>query len=329
MKIIRVVTFGGGGGQSQLLQGLKAYLDLEITAVCTASDSGGSSGRLKQEYKLPGYIGDVTKCMWGLSENGVIQKALCCRYSRGSLAPHSLKNLVFASLVLQYGERRALALMHKVFGLPERFTVLPACYGLVELEVLVGKRWVKGETYIDTMWRNPLWDPALHRIAGVRLQPQNVGANPEVLSAIAEADWLIACPGDLYTSLLPAFLPRGIGQAVKQSRAQFAMVANLMTKAGETDGYKLGDFVNQIAKYAARQPDVILANSGKISSRLIRKYRTQEDKAALVLSQGFGHGGKLVLADIWKAEKGHVVHDPEKTAWALHVLMRRVYAEGG
>lgn len=326
MKIIRVVTFGGGGGQSQLLQGLRAYPDLAITAVCTASDSGGSSGRLKQEYGLPGYIGDVTKCMWGLSEKKVAQKALCWRYSHGSLAPHSLKNLVFASLILQYGERRALELMYKVFNLPERFKVLPACYGLVELEVLVGKRWVKGETYIDTMWRNPLWDPALHRIIGVRLQPPAARANPEVLDAVAKADWLVACPGDLYTSLLPAFLPRGIGQVVKQSRAQFAMVTNLMTKAGETDGYKLGDFVSQIAKYAGRQPDVILANSGNISPRLIRKYRAQEDKAALVLNCGFGHGGKLVLADIWKAEKGHVVHDPYKTAQALHALMQRARA---
>ncbi len=64
---------GGGNGLSALLRGLKRYATqassgVEITAVVTVTDDGGSSGRLRRDYDiLP--PGDIRNCMVALSED--------------------------------------------------------------------------------------------------------------------------------------------------------------------------------------------------------------------------------------------------------------------
>jgi uncharacterized cofD-like protein len=59
----KVVTIGGGAGQSRVLAGLKLVKelkDLEVTSIVTAADSGGSSGRLRDEFGVHPW-GDILR----------------------------------------------------------------------------------------------------------------------------------------------------------------------------------------------------------------------------------------------------------------------------
>lgn len=322
----KIVTFGGGGGQAQILSGLRRFEDLEIKAFCTASDSGRSTGMMRRDYGAGGYIGDVSKCMWGLSQKTYLHNIMMHRFSEGSLAPHSVKNFIYIALLQEHGPVAALDLMRELFGLPDRHRVMPVTFDNVNLSVLMGGRWISGETYIDEIWRNPLWDPAVHVIKDVRLEPQ-VPALPAVLRAVEEADAVIICCGDLYTSVLPALLPSGIKEAFIGASAKIVQVVNLMTKPGETDGYEVRDFVRQAEARIGRTTGQVLCNDGKIPEEILNRYWNAEHKIALVPPHGDsvnGLDGRIVHADIWTADsEGRVVHDSRKTAEVLYQLINQ------
>jgi len=62
----KLLTLGGGSGQFALLSGLRDLPGIDITAVVSMVDSGGSTGRLRDEFGiLP--PGDILKCIVALS----------------------------------------------------------------------------------------------------------------------------------------------------------------------------------------------------------------------------------------------------------------------
>ncbi|MGD8388833.1 MAG: 2-phospho-L-lactate transferase CofD family protein, partial [Desulfobacteraceae bacterium] len=71
----RIVTIGGGTGQFALLSGLRDLQGIEVTAVVSMVDSGGSTGRLRDELGiLP--PGDVLKCILALSPHRDVARTL-------------------------------------------------------------------------------------------------------------------------------------------------------------------------------------------------------------------------------------------------------------
>ena len=108
MEKIKVVSFGGGGGQSQILSGIKNIDFIDITALCTASDSGGSTGIMRKEYGVGGYLGDVSKCLWALSDKKKIENTLMHRFEKGFLKGHSMRNILYSALIEIHGEKEAL-----------------------------------------------------------------------------------------------------------------------------------------------------------------------------------------------------------------------------
>src|SRR5579859_5660577 len=103
MDPLRVVAIGGGTGLSTLLHGLKQYAreprEVEITAVVTVTDDGGSSGRLRRDFDvLP--PGDIRNCMVALSEDeGLLSRLFQYRFQAGhGLKGHSFGNLFLTAL---------------------------------------------------------------------------------------------------------------------------------------------------------------------------------------------------------------------------------------
>lgn len=241
----KIVAIGGGTGTSTMLQGLKAYT-ANLTAIVTMFDSGGSTGLLRRDYGLPPF-GDLRQCLLALGQvnegTSPIRDALEFRFGgESSLNGHSVGNLFMAALVsLSDDLESCIDQISRILQVQGR--VLPVTLGKADLcAELEDGRIIHGESHID------LRTAPLPRIQRIFLDTE-VEANPRAVQAIAEADAVVIGPGDLYTSILPIFLVKGMAEALSTSRATRIYVCNLMTKLGETDGFKASDFLRELEHY--------------------------------------------------------------------------------
>jgi uncharacterized cofD-like protein len=271
----KLVTIGGGGGHSQVLKALKHIQDIQITGICPSTDSGGSTGVLQKEYEGSGYTGDLTKCIMALCNDEILAKALTYRYENGPLHSHSVKNLLFHSLEKVSSSEEALEEMWKICDLGDH-RVVPVTTEKTELcaSLRIGNT-VSGETNIDTIARNPLWNPDVHSISDIYLKPE-VKASELAIDAIKESDYIVVCPGDLYSSIIPTLLPIGTKESIEKSKAKIILILNIMTKKGETDNYAANDFVERIEKYLGRKADYILYNNAPIPDEVLLKYSLEQ-----------------------------------------------------
>ncbi len=320
-----IVTIGGGGGHAQVLKGLKGF-NITITGICPSTDSGGSTGNLIRDYGCLGYLGDLTKCIAALCPDEKLAAALVGRFGGGCLHGHSLKNLLMLGLVSLGGANNmalddALALMFRMCGiLPHR--VLPAATERTELcaRLKFGGR-VNGETHIDNLAANPLWSADIHAIKNICLRPA-VCASPHAVRAVRAADWCIICPGDLYSSIVPVLLPRGMRQAFQKTGARILLVLNIMTKRGETDGYHAEDFIHEIEAKMGRPCDVILYDSAPIPKASLLRYRAE--RKVQLASPRLKRDARLVRAPLaGLTPEGYLYHDPGLLAKAFEKIFQR------
>jgi uncharacterized cofD-like protein len=304
----KVITIGGGSGHTQVLKALKKMSEIEITGICPSTDSGGSTGILQKEYEGRGSIGDLTKCVVALCNNENLSKALLYRYENGPLHGHSVKNLLYHALEKVSSSTEALKEIWKICGLgPHR--ILPVTEEKTELCVrLSSDDVISGETNIDNISDNPLWDPKTHSISEVYLKPE-VRASHQVLEALNGADFVIICPGDLYSSILPTLLPKGMKGSIQGSKAKIILIMNIMTKKGETDNYTADDFLEQIEKHLGRKADIIICNEAPIPENVLLEY-SKEQKVEL---GSFAHSNdsRIVFAPLALITEEKIYSDPE------------------
>lgn len=257
---MKIVTITGGNGGYILLSGLKKY-DVDITAVISAFDSGGSTGKLRKEFGGIA-LGDLRRGFLALgSDEGnfkIMKELLTKRFDKNSsLSGHNLGNLLLFSLNV-HKDFNSLEMARKIFGLKENYHILPPSFDDCQLcAELEDGSILEGETNIDV----PKHDTRL-KIKRVFLKPE-AKACEETIREIETADVIVIGPGDLYTSVMQSFLVKGISQAIKKSGAKKIYVANTMTKLGETENFKASDFVKEIEKYAGCRPDYVIANKNE------------------------------------------------------------------
>lgn len=315
-----VVTIGGGGGHSQVLKALKDIRDIRITGICPSTDSGGSTGVLREEYGGSGYTGDLTKCIVALSKNPVLANALRFRFGEGSLRGHSVKNLLFHALESSGDTDVALREFWSLCDLGEH-RIIPVTTEETELcaRLRMGTT-ISGETNIDTIARNPLWNPSVHSIEDVHLKP-SVGASPSALEAIAAADYIVVCPGDLYSSILPTLLPGGMTETIIKSDAPIIMILNIMTKKGETDGYTAADFVANIEEYLGRPVNHIVCSDEQIPDEVLLRYSIEQKVVLDTLEDPRTIRAPLALV----SNSGQILSDPE----VIREVVERIMVSGG
>src|ERR1700733_11415656 len=277
---LRVVSIGGGHGLSALLNGLKKYTHpsrnrkgedepvIDITAIVTVTDDGGSSGRLRREFDvLP--PGDIRNCMVALSEDGALLSELFqYRFKAGhGLKGHSFGNLFLTALTEITGDFadavRSSAEVLKIAG-----RIFPSTAANVSLEaVLDDGKILRGESRISRSRR---------RIRRIRLLPNRVRPLKETLDAIARADLITLGPGSLFTSVIPNLLVSGIPKAIRQSPALKAYFVNLMSQPGETTNFTASDHVKAVCEHADGQLiDCVVMSNSRISPALRRRYAEQ------------------------------------------------------
>lgn len=302
----RVVAIGGGTGLSTLLSGIK-YFTSNITAIVTVTDTGGSSGRIRDEMDvIP--PGDIRNCLVALADAGpLIRDLFQYRFEDGEgLKGHSFGNLFITALTKVTGDfEKAVAESSKVLAIRGR--VIPSTVEKVTLvgEFMDGSR-VEGETNIT----------GVHKpLKSIRLKPDNCRAQPEAIDAIENADIIIMGPGSLYTSILPNLLIEDIYNAILKSDAYKAYVSNVMTQPGETDHYSAWDHMRVLIEHTdPRIVDACFVNVGTIPLDILNKYSDQGAAPVRLDLDLIRQKGYEVVEGSFLDSNGQIRHDAESLA---------------
>lgn len=269
----KIVVIGGGTGNRTTLSGLK-HEQCDLTAVVAMTDSGGSSGRLRDELGiLP--PGDIRQCLVALASTdpstALTAQLFDYRFSAGNgLEGHSFGNLYLTALTEVTGNI-ATAIEEASRMLSIKGTVLPVTLTRSSLvarlkdgsevagEASIGQREESLDVSIDYIYLSP-----------------KAYAYPPAIQAIEEADAVIMGPGDIYTSILPNLLVEDISQAINASKAAKICICNLMTRPGESDGFKASSFAGLIREYLGTSDllDYLIVNSTPYPERLLERYRS-------------------------------------------------------
>jgi uncharacterized cofD-like protein len=348
---LRVVAIGGGTGLSTLLRGLKRYVapplatsagalrsssedfdanacpDLpclirDLAAVVTVTDDGGSSGRLREDFKmLP--PGDIRNCMVALSEDELLLSRLFqFRFDQGELQGHSFGNLFLAALSHINGGDFSLAVQMSSQILATRGRIYPATNTSVTLAARMDDgSLVSGETNITA---------SRHRIVELMMDPPDAPPLPETIDAIDAADLITMGPGSLYTSLITNLLVRGIPEAIASSKATRVYVCNLMTQANESLGLTASQHIEKILEHANarsganRLPifDYALINTAPISATLLEQYAREGQTPIVADLERIRSLGVEPITGSFVHEGDVLRHDYDKVTDALLKLAR-------
>ena len=264
----KIVSIGGGTGLSHLIFGLKEYT-ANITAVVTVADSGGSSGRLREEFNIVA-PGDIRNCLVALADAPEIMGELFqFRFSKDSeLKGHNFGNLFLTAMVqLTDGDfEKAVKETSEVLAI--RGKVVPSTVSNLHLvaEYADGSR-TQGEDKIP--------NPDV-RIKRVSLTDTNADATGDSLEAIDDADIIILGPGSLYTSVIPNLIINDLSEAIAKSSAFKIYVCNVMTQHGETDNYTASDHVQAIIDHSNKDViDAVLINNAEVPQDAQGRYEVE------------------------------------------------------
>jgi len=324
---LKILAIGGGTGLPIALEGLKTYSE-NLTAIVTVTDSGRSSGIIREEYGiLP--PGDVRNCLVALSETEEQEKDLYqlfqYRFNKGSLNGMSLGNLLMAALTDITGSfdqaikkaSKILTIKGKV--LPSTLTSTHICAELKDGSV------VEEEFNVRAPRKAP--------IERVFLKSNDVECPPDAISEIEKADIIVIGPGSLYTSVISNLLVGGIKDALRSTKAVKIYLCNIVTQPGQTDNYTASDHIKAVIKYLGEEIlDYVLVNNNFPRQEIIGKYR-KEGADIVALDENLGKNNVAVVVTdlienieqkrvLWE-KQDLIRHDPEKLADSIC----RIYAQ--
>ena len=311
----KIVTIGGGTGHYTLLKGLKNY-DVDITAIVNIVDSGGSSGKLRMDFGvLP--PGDIRNCLIALTDDSKMKDLadlFAYRFDgEGNGLNHNLGNLIITALSKKYGDiAKATKVAGKILGI--KGEVLP---------VSINNTHLFAESYSGKIYEgeeNVSYIPKSEKVKRVWLEP-DAFLYSDAAKAIRNADLIIISSGELYGSIIPNFLVKGLSDAIKDSEGKLVYVCNLVTKQGSYE-FKASDFVKTIKSYLGKDMDYVICNIKRPTQKIVDKYKAEESffvepdltdeniiKAELLTEQE--SGDKIVAR-----------HDPEKLSRLIMEILK-------
>lgn len=301
-----VAALGGGTGLSSLLRGLK-HRDLDISAIVSVADDGGSSGRLRRELgMLP--PGDVRNVLVSLAEDeSLMVRLFQHRFADGDLSGHPFGNLILAALTEVTGSfDEAVRECSRVLKVNGR--VIPGTLQHVRL-------WAEREDGSESCGET-LIASGVGACRRVWLDPEP-SAHPDAVAAIADADLVLLGPGSLFTSVLPHLAVGEIADAVRGAQGLRVYVCNIMTQPGETDGKDAVHHLDRVIEMIPGGVDVVVVHAGALDGASVAHYGAQGQQPVVVDVGALAERGvRVVTADV--AESDRVVrHEPERLADVL------------
>ena len=306
----KVIVFGGGTGLSCLLKGLKQF-PVDITAVVSVCDDGGSTGILRDEFDILA-VGDIRKVLVALSQTeSSVEELLNHRFNtNGTLNKHTVGNILLTAATEMTGSiQQGIELLGKVLNLCGN--VMPVTESNITLsaEMMDGSI-VNGEHFITTSSKK------IKRV----FYKETPEINDSLLKEIKSADLIVFSMGSLYTSILPCLLSKEIINKLDKSSAPIVYACNLFTQPGETDKFKVSDHLKIINSYLGkRKIDVVIANNGKIDERLAYKYLSTEQKDPVLIDydETKKNVKKIIEDNLITIENGVFRHDTLKLGYLL------------
>jgi uncharacterized cofD-like protein len=309
---MKIVGIGGGTGLPVLLSGLKQLNDsgqgpIDITAIVTVADSGGSTGALRQAFGMPA-MGDIRNCLVALAGANPVLTSVCQHRFQNpeGFAGHSVGNLILSALYQMSGDF-AFAVRQASELLRLKGHVLPSTETPVTLCALYDDgTTAEGEASI------PNRDMKISR---VWLRPDDPAAGADVIESLLAADAIMLGPGSLYTSIIPNLLVAGVADAIHESRALKIYISNLMTEPGETDGYSAADHIRALEFYLPpRSIDVCVLNSSAIGTAVANRYHEQGSEIVAATPETEDEIRRMgvipVAAPLLKDGEAKARHDP-------------------
>ncbi len=330
---LNIAAIGGGTGLSTLLRGLKAYVGatgtwsiVQLGAIVTVTDEGGSSGVLRKEFgMLP--PGDIRNCIVALAEEEqLLSRLFSYRFETDSaLKGHSLGNLLLTALTDITGNfDNAVLAASEVLAI--RGEIYPSTLSDVRLRatledgsVLIGEVAISG-SHIGEQPRTTGRHARIHSLA---LDPADAQPTDGALAALAAADLILIGPGSLYTSVLPNLVIEPLAAALREAKALRVYVCNVMTQPNETDGYTAQDHLRAIIEHAGPVVDVMVLNGRRPSAAILASYEAMNQfPVTFDLDEIRALGVTPFFGDII-AEGDYVRHDSHQLATTVFQLYDR------
>lgn len=266
----KVVVIGGGTGSFAILNGLK-NLDIDLTALVSMADDGGSTGQLRDEYGvLP--PGDIRQCLVALSDAPTsLRELFNFRFPGDSaLGGHSFGNL-FLSAVEMMTDNFSEAVLMASDILSIKGRVLPVTTEKCQLVLTTDNQEIVGQQAVENARIKKGTKPDLS------LKPR-AKLNPIAKEALEEANLIIIAPGSIYSSIIPALLVEGMQNVLSSVSSKVAYICNLVNKPSNTSGYKVTDYISELERYIG--VDIltyVLYNVDLPSKELLKKYSAEEE----------------------------------------------------
>jgi len=291
----KVTVIGGGTGSFVVLSGLKKY-PLDLAVVVTMMDSGGSTGRLRDQLGiLP--PGDLRQCLLALSDAPLFwRKLFVYRFQSGDLAGHNFGN-IFLSTLEKISDNYHDVVRTASYILKTKGQVIPVTFTNTHIWVKYQSgKLIKGEGNIDKNYQEKT------RIIKAYLKP-TAEPNFQAIQRINKSNIIIIGPGDFYSSIIPVLLVNGIKAVIQKSQAKIIYVLNLVTKFGQTPAYSANDHISDISLYLGRRPDIILINNGLVPLDIIKWYQSYGESLVVNDLNKREYKGKIIKADVINRNK--------------------------
>ncbi|MBY8910561.1 uridine diphosphate-N-acetylglucosamine-binding protein YvcK [Salinicoccus roseus] len=312
MKKIRITLVGGGTGLSVLARGLRKY-PVDISAIVSVADDGGSTGLIRDEIDMPA-PGDIRNVLTALSDvETKIENLFAYRFKKEALGGHALGNLMLAAMYDMTGDF-AVAVKELSKILNVKGTVIPSTNISPKLAArMEDNSIIVGESYIPEVKQ---------KIEEVYLIPNDTVATPEAIEAIKASDVIVFGPGSLYTSIIPNLLPEGMREAVEDAKGIKVYVSNIMTQMGETLGYSAADHLEAINRHMGSNViDFIILNEEDIKGRVSDYYSRNDMTTVESDRERLKEMGATVVTDdhiVQIDEEGAVRHNNKVLAEIIY-----------
>ena len=309
----KVVVIGGGHGQATINKGLKGLKDIELSAIVTVADDGGSTGRLRELYNIPA-VGDIRNVLVSMSDNKEFNELFDYRFkgdNENDVSGHSLGNLVLAALIEINNGSLPIAIKEMGRMLKVNGNVIPSSLDSISLYAKYKDGSIeKGEANIPSK---------LMHIDKV-FYDHDVPANKEAINAILKADLIIYGIGSLYTSIMPNVIIKDINEALNKSKAKKIYFSNAMTQRGETYNYNLKEHIDTFKRHNVPL-DLVIKHKDVIPEDILEKYIKEE--AIEVIDEG-NDEVEVISRSLLDFSRGKVRHSPIKIKKVVKSLLEKM-----
>ena len=301
----RIVCLGGGNAMPKVVLAALKEKPIELSVVCATLDSGGCAGREREKFGTISF-GDIRRSFLALSNISQDAKEVLSLRLDAIDGGTVLANTLGTAGFKKFGDyERVFKVYREILKISDNHQIYPATLDNSHLFAVLSDGQVKkGETNIDVPKHNPNL-----KIEKTYREPRAVSYKPAA-EAIKNADFIILGPGDLYSSIVQILLVDGIKEAISQSPAKKIYICNIMEKNGETNGFVVGDFANEIEKYLGGKIDYVIYNNKEPEKERLREYKNGNEELLEPVKPG-GLKENFIGADLIFSS-GPISHDPEK-----------------